>query len=170
MRKILIGWIVILGLMLFNSPGACAFEKWGKLHVDEARIVIKLLDDLYKYAVVFMTENYVKDPGAVPAATTAKEVFKEMEKKGWHSARVITATERFFNPDNKPKDDFEKEAVQALSAGKDYFEKVETQEGQKVLRAATPLPLVMAQCKFCHVYAKEGELMGAITYTLPIAD
>jgi hypothetical protein len=159
---------MVTSLSLFITPITMAFDKWEGLSTEEARTVVRLLDDLYKHYVVFDTINHVENQGRVPAATTTKQVFKEMEKRGWHSARLITTTDKFFNPENKPKDDFEKEAVQALSAGKDYFEKVETVDSKRSLRAATPVPAVLKECTMCHVYAKEGELMGAIVYTISI--
>lgn len=148
--------------------GVYAFEQWNNLRPEEARTIVKLLDDVYKYYIVFDTINHVDNQGKTPAATTTKQVFKEMEKKGWHSARLISATDNAFNKENMPKDEFEKEAVKSLKEGKDYFEKVETVEGKKVYRAATPVPVVLKECKMCHVYVKDEEIMGAITYVLPL--
>jgi hypothetical protein len=45
---------------------------------------------------------------------------------------------------------------------------VATKDGKAVLRAATPVPAVMAACTTCHPHVKEGELMGALVYELPI--
>lgn len=148
--------------------GVSAFEQWGNLRQEEARTIVKLLDDVYKYYIVFDTINHVDNQGKTPAATTTKQVFKEMEKKGWHSARLISATDKALNKENMPKDEFEKEAVKVLREGQVFFEKTETVEGKKVYRAATPVPVVLKECKMCHVYVKDEEVMGSIIYTLPL--
>jgi hypothetical protein len=158
--------ISILSICL--AGGANAFDQWGNLRPEEARTIVKLLDDVYKYYIVFDTINHVDNPGRTSAATLSKQVFKEMEKKGWHSTRLISATDNAINQENMPKDEFEKEAVKALKGGQAFFEKTETVEGKKVYRAATPVPVVLKQCKMCHPYVKDDELMGAIAYTLPL--
>lgn len=37
-----------------------------------------------------------------------------------------------------------------------------------MLRAATVVPVVMKQCLACHPQLKEGDVMGALVYELPI--
>ncbi|MFQ5863219.1 MAG: DUF3365 domain-containing protein [Candidatus Brocadiales bacterium] len=170
MKRTLITAVAVMTLSLSLAPKATAFDKWGNLNVEEARTIVKLLDDVYKFWIVFDTRDHVENMGRIPSATVSKEVFAEMEKKGWHSGRIITATKNFFNPDNRPKDDFEKEAIQALKGGTDSFDRVEVVEGKKVLRAATPVPMVMKECKMCHVNAKANELMGALVYSIPLAE
>lgn len=159
---------IITTLSLCLVKGASAFEQWGNLRQEEARTIVKLLDDVYKYYIVFDTINHVDNQGKTPAATTTKQVFKEMEKKGWHSARLISATDKALNKENMPKDEFEKEAVKVLREGQTFFEKTETTEGKKVYRAATPVPVVLKECKMCHIYVKDEEVMGAIIYALPL--
>lgn len=170
MGKMLITFVVMMMSFLFLGPQSVGFEKWGKLSAEEARVIVRLLDDVYKLWIIFDTRDHVDNMGRIPSATVSKEVFAEMEKKGWHTGRIITATKNFFNPENRPKDDFEREAIKALKAGADFFDRVETAGGKKVLRAATPVPLVISECKICHVAAKEDELMGALVYSIPVAE
>ena len=59
-------------------------------------------------------------------------------------------------------------AVKELKAGKTYVEEIGTRECKPVLRAATPVPVVMKACIECHPGHKEGDLLGAITYELAI--
>ena len=169
MKRILITAAAAIAASVFLTPKAAAFDKWGNLNPEEARVIVQLLDDVYKFWIVFDTRDHVESMGRIPSATVSKEVFAEMEKKGWHSGRIITATATFFNPENRPKDDFEKEAVEALKGGAGFFDRVEVVDGKKVFRAATPVPMVMKECQTCHVTAKEGELMGALVYTIPLA-
>ena len=51
-----------------------------------------MLDDLYKNAVVSITNTYVADQASNPAASVAKEVFQAMHKKGWHHAKLLDAS------------------------------------------------------------------------------
>jgi hypothetical protein len=127
-----------------------------------------MLDDMYKSAVVHITKTYVNARERTPAAAAAKLMFKDMAAKGWHNARLIDATGEPSSRANLPKSAFEKKAVERLKAGQDYYEEVATKDGKPVLRAATPVPAVMAACTTCHPHVKEGQLMGALVYELPI--
>jgi hypothetical protein len=44
------------------------------------------------------------------------------------------------------KDEFEKQGVRQLQAGKDYFEEVIEKDGKPYLGAMTPVPVVMQKC------------------------
>ena len=141
--------------------------------VDEAalertRTTVKMLDDLHKGYVVAITATYVEGQDKTPAAKVTKKVFKHMEQKGWGSGRLIDATGEPVNQGNSPKTEFEKAAVEQLKKGKTYYDEVGTKDGKPVLRAATVVPVVMKQCSGCHLGKKEGELLGAIVYELPI--
>ena len=62
----------------------------------------------------------------------------------------------------------EKLAVKKLNAGENYYSEVADKDGQPVLRAATRVPVVMKQCLACHPGFKEGDLIGALVYEVPI--
>lgn len=138
--------------------------------LDRARETVRLLDDLYKTFIVLITAEYVDDPSILPAATLSKRVFEAMNKKGWHKARLLDATGTPFNPDNNPRDKFEREAIKAMLSGSTYFEKVEKIEGKDHLRAATSVHAVMKGCISCHPDRKFGDLLGAISYSIPLED
>jgi rhamnogalacturonyl hydrolase YesR len=89
-----------------------------------------------------------------------------MSKKGWHKARLLDATGTPFNPDNNPKDKFERDAIEALISGKSYFERVEKIGDKDYLRAATSVSAVMVGCISCHPDRKIGDLLGAISYSI----
>ncbi len=84
---------------------------------------MKLLDDLYKTFIELITEEYVNNPALLSAATLSKRVFKVMEEKGWHKARLLDATGTPFNPDNNPRDQFEGNAINAFAWGNAYIER-----------------------------------------------
>jgi hypothetical protein len=158
--------------LLFDSgrPPVLAQDKKGEPDakaLERTRESVKMLDDLYKTTVVTITSKYVEKQADVPAAVVAKEVFEAMHKKGWHNARLVDATGKPKNKDNLPQTDFEKKAVAEIKEGKAYYEEIANVEGKPVLRAATIVPAVMKQCTICHG-GKEGRLLGAIVYELPI--
>lgn len=135
--------------------------------VERTREQVKMLDDLYKNAVVAVTTKYVENQAETPAAAIAKEVFAAMHKKGWHTARLVDVTGRPKNKENVAKTDFEKKAVAEIKAGKAYFDEVGERDGKPVLRAATVVPAVLQQCVICHG-KRENNLLGTIVYEVPI--
>ncbi len=136
--------------------------------VRRAHDIVKMLDDLHKGYVVHITSTYVKAQERTPAAHVAKKVFAHMEKSGWGTARLIDATGEPVNKANIARTAFEKRALEKLSAGKTYYSEVARKDGQPVLHAATPVPAVMKQCISCHPGSKEGDLLGALVYEVPI--
>lgn len=134
--------------------------------VAAARAKVELLDDLVKGFVVHITGTYVSARELTPAAIVTRKVFEHMEKKGHGKARLLDATGKPFNAANRPKTAFEKRAVEQIKAGKAYVEEVD--QAKKVLRAATVVPAVMKSCIVCHDALKEGQVMGAIVYEVPL--
>jgi len=135
--------------------------------VVRARDEVKMLDDLYKTAVVGITGTYVNQQLETPAAAVAKKVFEAMHKKGYHHVRLIDATGKPKNQDNVAETDFEKKAAEAIKGGKAYIEEIGDKDGKPVFRAATVVTAVMKQCAQCHG-GKEGRVLGALVYEVPI--
>lgn len=164
------GLSVAFGVMLTrgNEPATAGDQKGpDKAALERTREQVKMLDDLYKNAVVSITNHYIEGQASAPAAVVAQDVFAAMKKKGWHDARLVDATGKPKNKANVAKTAFEKKAVEQMKAGKPYYEEVAQVEGKDVLRVATVVPAVMKQCAVCHG-KKEGALLGAIIYQLPI--
>lgn len=139
--------------------------------VERARKQVRMLDDLYKSAVVLITEHYVQDEQAVAAGTAARLLFKSMKDKGWHEARLIDATGEPYEEKNVPADEFEKSAIAQLKAGQTLVDTVIQKDGKPYLRAATPVPVVSDKCILCHAHYKnveKGQPIGAIGYIVPI--
>ena len=132
--------------------------------LERARREAAMLDALYKNAVVSVTERYPKGP---PAIMVGKDVFKAMEEAGYHSARLVGATEVLMNEENAPSTPFEKRAVEQIRDGEaTYEEVVETDDGRRLL-VATVVPAVHARCAACHAVA-EGDLLGFLRYDLKV--
>ena len=77
-----------------------------------------MLDDVYKSAVVLITDKYVNDENDFAAGSAAIALFKAVKEKGWHEVKLLDVSGEPYNDENVAKDDFEKEAVQKLKAGK----------------------------------------------------
>lgn len=139
--------------------------------VERTRKTVRMLDDVYKSAIVLITDKYVNEEDDYPAGSAAIDLFTAIKEKGWHEARLIDLTGEPYDPKNVARDDFEKQGGRQFKAGKDYVEQVVEKDGRHYLRAMTPVPVVMQKCAMCHPHykdAKEGEAIGAVSYTIPI--
>jgi hypothetical protein len=139
--------------------------------LERTRKTVRMLDDLYKTAVVLITEHYVDGKDTLPAGSAAIALFDAMKKEGWHEVRLLDATGKPYEEKNLPKDEFEKTAVEQLRQGKQYHEQVVERGKDLYLRAATPIPVVLKKCTMCHEHYKEakpGEAIGALSYTIKI--
>lgn len=155
-----------------EKPKANAVGKApDKAAVARTRKTVKMLDDVYKTAVVLITEHYVNDADDLPAGTAAIVLFDAIKKKGWHEVRLVDASGEPIDEENTAQDDFEKGAISGLKQGQSFVEEVVTRDGKHYLRAATPIPVVMKKCTMCHPNyekAKTGEPIGILSYTVPI--
>jgi hypothetical protein len=136
--------------------------------VERAREQVKMLDDLYKNAVVSITKTYVDNQEDRPAIMIAKDIFGAMKKQGWHSARLVDATGEPINDANAPRTDFEKEAFRRIRAGQPYYDRVVGEGKDRRLLAATVVPVVMKKCTECHEDRKVGEVLGFLRYEVPV--
>jgi len=132
---------------------------------------VKMLDDLYKTAVVLITDKYVHSENDFAAGSAAIALFSAMKKKGWHEVRLVDASGDPLMEGNSPQDDFEKKAVEELKGGKAYYEEVVEGDGKSTLRAATAVPVVLEKCTMCHPNYKEvakGAPIGILSYKLTV--
>ena len=72
--------------------------------LERAREQVKMLDDLYKNAVVSITKKYVGKQDDQPAIMVAQDVFGAMKKQGWHSAKLVDATGEPLNDGERAQD------------------------------------------------------------------
>ena len=166
---------MLLGLaagLFWLTLGSRAEDKKDDPALARTRKQVKMLDDLYKTAIVLVTENYVTEKSDLAAGAAFQKLFAAMKKAGHHEVRLLDATGEPFEENNRPNDDFEKAAIKALKAGKPGFEEVVEKDGKKFLRSATPIPVVMDKCIMCHPNYKAAkekkEIIGALGYTIPI--
>lgn len=155
--------VILLGRGQAESPKVDAA-------VERARREVRMLDDIYKTAVVLITQHYVDEKSSLAAGQAAKALFKAMNEKGWHEVRLLDAAGEPINDENLPRDGFEKKAVKALLDGKPYYDEVSKKDGKRFLLAATPIPVVLEKCIMCHENYKGKKLIGALGYTIPIQE
>ena len=139
--------------------------------VERTRKQVRMLDGIYKNAIVLVTTHYVTEKSDVPAGAAFKKLFEVAKKEGWHEVRLLDATGEPYEPANVAKSDFEKKAIKELVAGKPYVDEVIVKDGKRYLQAATAIPVVMKKCVMCHEnYANvaEGKAIGALGYVVPI--
>lgn len=177
-------WLLLFGAACAGSltiaawqQGALAVEKPGsgkgaaavdKAALERARREVKMLDDLYKTAIVLINDTYVKDGDEPAAAEAARLLFASMKKNGWHDARLVDATGKPTKEDNAPRDAFEKSANKKILAGESYYEEIVKENGKTYLRAATVVPVVNQSCLSCHPGHKVGDVLGTVSYKLAI--
>lgn len=171
------GVIAIAGTLLIPSSNSrtltAAPEDAKDPAVERARREVRMLDDIYKTAVVLVTEHYVKDDTSLAAGSAFKALFEAIGKKGWHEARLVDATGHPYSDQNLPKTAFEKDAIKQLLEGKSAVDKVVVEDNKKYLLAATAIPVVMEKCIMCHENYRDvpkGKAIGAISYKVPILD
>jgi hypothetical protein len=167
-----VGVCLIVGVYVSTVPDAVvAGSKPDPAATARARKTVRMLDDIYKTAIVLITDKYVQSKKDYPAGRAAIRWLADVAKKGNPEARLIDATGDPYSPANVAADDFDKEGIKQLKAGKDYYDQVIDKGGKSYLRAITPIPVVMEKCILCHEnyrMAKKGEPIGALTYTVPI--
>lgn len=156
----------------YAQDGKKSANKPGKRAVDRTRDTVKMLDDIYKTAVVLITDKYVHSEDDFPAGSAAVALFDAIDKKGWHTAQLIDVTGDPYDSKNVADDEFEKQAVKKIQNREAFVEAIEKgEDGKFYLRAMTPVPVVLEKCTLCHPHYKdvpEGAAIGAISYSVPI--
>ncbi len=166
-------FIITAAAVALLMPQAAQGE--GKKDEDPAvartRKQVKMLDDLYKTAVVLITTHYVEEDSDLAAGEAAIALFAAMKAKGWHEVRLLDATGDPIEKRNSPQDAFEKAAVKSLLDGQGWHEEIVKRDNKRYLRAATPIPVVLKKCVMCHDHYKDvpqGQAIGALSYTIEI--
>ncbi len=108
--------------------------------VKRAQKQAKMLDTLYKTAIVLITQHYVDGSESLAAGDAFQTLFKSMKDNGFHEVRLLDATGNAYDSDNDPKTAFEKKAIKALLAGQPIVEEVVVEGDDRFLLSATPIP------------------------------
>lgn len=158
----------VVGTMFANAQDADDPKK-GQPAVERAKRQAKMLDTLYKSAIVIITENYVDGTEDMAAGDAFQALFKSMKDNGFHEVRLLDATGDPYDSDNEPKNEFEKQAIKALLNGKPVYEQIVNQDGKRYLLSATPIPVVMEKCVLCHSHYEgvKGPI-GSLALKIPL--
>lgn len=133
----------------------------------EARIRAKILHDTIHATLQFVHRDFF-DPlemDLIPSATLS-EVFSEVEEDWKIEIRWLGVEGKTMNADHKPKDRFEKKAVEELAAGKAEFDAMEG----RFYRRAAPIVLHNA-CLKCHVPNRTSleDRVAGLVISMPLA-
>lgn len=162
-----VGLVAVTGavVVILQAAGTWlrADDSKADASLERTRDQVKMLDALYKNAVVSVTNRY----DGPPAIKVAKDVFGAMEKGGWHKARLVDASGAPQNEANVAQSAFEKRAEKAIREGKPSYEEVSGSGSNRTLSVATVVPAVASKCAKCHG-VKQGDLLGFIRYELPV--
>jgi Protein of unknown function (DUF3365) len=166
--------VMLTAFAIFNvelsskTSYAAPNDKEADAALGRARKQAKMLDTLYKTAIVIVTKNYVTEDSDLAAGDAFQLLFKSMKDNNFHEVRLLDASGEAIDDDNLPKDDFEKAAVKAMLDGKPLYEKVVEKDGKKMLKSVTPIPVVMEKCVMCHANYEGKKVIGALGITLEI--
>lgn len=133
----------------------------------EARGQARLLHEaLHATLHVVHLEYYREDEGLAIPAATLKKVFRELASSQKVELHWLAVNAQAMNTDHQPRNDFEKQAVEALSAGKDEFERVDNGMYQR----ASAITL-SSDCLKCHAPTRSSnkDKVAALVISLPIA-
>ncbi len=174
--SILLGGIVVasIGLVVADDkPSKPSVVSAKDASIERTRKQVKMLDDIYKGSIVLVTKNYVNSENDLPAGTAFKQIFAIAKEKGWHDVRLVDATDNPIEPENAPRDGFEKRAIEALRAGKTFVDEIVENKSGSYLEVATPIPVVMDKCIMCHEHYRNvaaGVPIGALVYSVPLLE
>ncbi|MFP6767962.1 MAG: hypothetical protein VB859_07325, partial [Planctomycetaceae bacterium] len=81
--------LLIAAILLPLANSANNLVLANKKAVNRTRKTVRMLDDIYKTAVVLITTHYVKDEDSLAAGSAAKALFAAIKKKGWHEVKIL---------------------------------------------------------------------------------
>lgn len=164
-----IGLAAVLTLPGPGSFGAEQAAVSSDPELERTRNEVKMLDDLFKNAIVLIDHTYVKKPDDVAAATAGKALFAVLKKDGWCDVRLLGLTDVIGDQDDVPRGTFEQTAAKKLVAGDTWYEEVTEKDGKRYLRVATAIPVVSENCVMCHANFKGNKgNIGALSYMVPM--
>jgi len=167
----LLSGVSLCGLVFWHNAiggGAQVGKSERDKNLRGARRETKMLDTLYKTAIVSVTQTYVEDDSSTAAITTFQPVLKAMKDGKWHEVRLVDGLGEPINPDNAPKDAFEKRAIKEMLAGMEVVDEVEMIDGQEFLRTMTILPMALDKCVLCHENYRGKKIVGGVSFQVPL--
>lgn len=116
---------------------------------------------------ITVTREHRLDPSAIPfPATATREIGEELGKRGVFRARLIS--DRPLNPDNAPKTEFERAAMEAILNGAEVYSAIDTSGDEPVFRRASADKASVQACVTCHVGKQVGDVVGVLSLSIPM--
>jgi len=149
-----------------NMATATETTEAGVLTEVEAQGRARLLHEAFHATLQFVHHEYYRlnQKLTLPAATLER-VFEEMESNQNVKLRWLAVNAQAMNVDHAPQDEFEKQAVTALSAGQNEFSRLE----KDVYRHAGAITLT-SECLKCHAPTRTNnkDRAAALVITIPL--
>ena len=150
-----------------EPPAATGSEEYLPATTAEARTRARVLHETI-HGVLQVVHRDFFDPTqrlSIPSRSL-EDVFKELARSWQLKIHWLAVNADAMNVDNKPRDDFEKEAVKQLASGKPEFE---TSEGN-VYRFAGSIRL-SSQCLKCHAPRRTStaDRVAGLVISMPIS-
>lgn len=134
--------------------------------VKEARVRARLLHETIHATLQIVHHEYYREDEAlkIPAATLQR-VFRELANRQKVEVRWLAVNAQAMNADHRPRNDFEKLAVEALDSGKDEFDRVE----KGVYQFAGAITLT-SDCLKCHAPNRTSnkDRTAGLVITMPL--
>lgn len=135
--------------------------------VQAAPLIAETLHEAMHSALQVSHDRYYReDEGLIIPAAALLEVFDDIKKKRNITLRWLVVEGQAMNIDHEPQDDFEKAAVKALIAGKDFH----AETTAKLYRRAAPITL-SNHCLKCHVPDRRStrDRRAGLIVSIPVA-
>ena len=132
----------------------------------EARERARLLHEAFHATLQFVHHEYYRpDERLTLPATTLERVFRELAKSRNVKLRWLAVSAQAMNVEHNPQDEFEKNAIAALKAGQDEFERVE----KGIYRHAGTITLT-SDCLKCHLPGRTStqDRAAALVISIPL--
>ncbi len=150
-----LSWFLVAGFTLTLLGSAAVFSGEPARNVpsvDEARARASLLHETIHDTLQVVHARYFReDEGLTIPAANFKRIFESIEERNGVKVRWLVVDGRTMNVNHEPRDAFEKEAAEALSSGKDQYERF----ADGVYRYAGPITLG-ADCLKCHLPSRSS--------------
>lgn len=164
---------ILLGLIIAISPIASvvgnppAGAAARATSVSEARARAQLLHETVHASLQVVHHEYYREDALLTIpAVTLRRVFGELSSRHKVELRWLAVNAQPMNVEHKPRDDFEKQAVEALAKGAAEYERSE--DGRYRFAGAITLS---SECLKCHLPNRTStkDRAAALVISMPLA-
>ncbi len=118
---------------------------------------------------IVVARDHSANPDAIPfPATATREIGESLGERQIFQSRLVSDTP--LNPANKPKDNFEMQALAAIANGQESYSTVEGTGSDMMFRRASADKATVQACTGCHAGTSVGDTLGVLSVSIPMAD